>query len=225
LIKFRSLRSELALGSTGGILFGMGLPHAASRLSEAEYLEIERAAEFKSEFFDGEIFAMAAGTRAHSLIAANLIGEMRAAFKGGPCVVFDSNLRVKVEASGLVTYPDVIVACEPQRFLDEYHDTLLNPTLLVEVLSEPTEGYDRGKKSEHYRQISSLREYILVSQHEPRLEQFIREPNGDWRLRDVSGLGKELRLASASASIPLSEIFARVQFAPGPLRPVSPPRE
>jgi Uma2 family endonuclease len=198
----------------------MALPNRASDLSELEYLGIERAADFKSEFFDGEMFAMAGGTPMHSLITANVIGELRSALKGGRCLVFDSNLRVKVEASGLFTYPDVTVACEPPRFLDPQSDTLLNPTLLVEVLSDSTEACDRGKKAGHYRQIPSLREYLLVSQREPRLEQFTRSDTGDWRLRDVSGLDSTLHLGSISASIPLAEIFAHVQFEPAPLRRV-----
>src|SRR5688500_1839315 len=105
---------------------------AARRMSEAEYLELERAAELKSEFFDGEMFAMAGGSRWHSLITANLIGELRAALKGSPCLVFDSNMRVKVEATGLLTYRDVLIACEAQRFVDGEMDTLLNPTALFE---------------------------------------------------------------------------------------------
>jgi Uma2 family endonuclease len=164
------------------------------------------------------MFAMAGGSHMHSLITANLIREFGNALKGGKCLVFDSNLRVKIEATGLFTYTDVIVACEPQRFLDNHTDTLLNPTLLIEVLSDSTEAFDRGKKPELYRRIPSLREYILVSQREPRLEQFTREASGDWRLRDVFGLGSELHLSAVPISISLAEVFANVQFEPAPLR-------
>src|SRR5688572_12454380 len=124
----------------------MALASPAQRLSEAEYLEIERKAEFKSEFYDGEMFAKSRGTRWQSIISLNVGGELRHALKGRGCVVFESNMRVKVEATGLYTYPDVTVACEEQRFVDDEMDTLLNPTLIVEVLSESTEKYDRGEK-------------------------------------------------------------------------------
>jgi Uma2 family endonuclease len=200
----------------------MSLPSQAPRLSEAEYLQIERRAEFKSEFFDGEMFAMAGGSRAHSLIAANLVRELGNRLKGRPCVVFNSDLRVKVEATGLFTYPDVSAVCGPQRFLEE--DTLLNPSLLAEVLSESTEAYDRGLKFGHYRQIPSLREYLLISQSEPRLEQFVRQDSGHWVLRDAVGLEAELELPSLNITLALAEVFANVQWIPAPLRSATPPR-
>mgnify|MGYP001351138905 CR=1 FL=1 len=164
----------------------------ASDLSELEYLQIERAADFKSEFFGGEMFPMTAQNQTHSLITANLIGELGNALKRGPCLVFDG--------------------CEPQRFLDSHSDTLLNPTLLIEVLSDSTEAYDRGIKFEHYRQIPSLREYLLVSHRDPRLEQFIREPRQEWRYCDVLGFNNTPKLESVPAAISLTEIFAGVQF-------------
>ncbi len=123
-----------------------------------------------------------------------------------------------MEATGLVTYPDVSVACGEQRFLDEEQDTLLNPTVLIEVLSDSTEAYDRGKKFEHYRQIPTCREYLLVSQHEPRIEQFIRQPNGEWALKEAAGLSAEIKLASLGIVLRLAEVFAKVQFTPARLR-------
>src|SRR5437763_1759978 len=157
----------------------MALAQQLSRISEADYLRIERQAEFRSEYFDGEIFAMAGGTRAHSLIGTNIAGELRNQLKATDCVAYNTDLRVKVEATGLLTYPDVSVVCGEQRFLDDEQDVLLNPTVIIEVLSDSTEAYDRGKKFEHYRQIPSCKEYLLVSQKEPRIEQFIRQPNGE----------------------------------------------
>src|SRR5258707_8863935 len=157
----------------------MALAQNISRLSEAECLRLEREAEARSEYFDGEVFALAGGTRSHSLIQTNLIGELRSRLKSTDCVVYNTDLRVKVEATGLLTYPDVSVVCGEQRFLDEEEDTLLNPVVVVEVLSDSTEAYDRGKKFEHYRQIPSCRGYLLVSQKEPRIEQFIRQPDGE----------------------------------------------
>ena len=193
----------------------------ASRLTQAEYLALERAAEFKSEFFDGEIFAMAGGTRWHSLIALNLAAEFRRRIKGGKCVPYNADLRVKVEATGLLTYPDLTVACGKQRFLDADVDTLLNPTLIAEVLSDSTEAYDRGKKFEHYRQIPSLREYLLVSQREPRIEQFFKDRNGQWFLSEAAGLRTSLPLPSLGIALVLSKVFAQVKFAPTRIRPLT----
>jgi|ERR1051325_4095467 Uma2 family endonuclease len=196
----------------------MTVAQHAPRLSETEYLDLERQAEFRSEYFDGEMFAMAGGTSAHSLIGMNLGGELRALLKDTDCVAYNTDLRVKVEATGLLTYPDVSVACGEQRFLDEQRDTLLNPTLIIEVLSDSTEAYDRGKKFEHYRQIPTCREYLLVSQKEPRIEQFIRQPNGEWTLKEAVGLNAELKLASVAIVLRLAEVFAKVRFTPTRLR-------
>lgn len=196
----------------------MSLAQKLSRLSEADYLRLEREAETKSEYFDGEVFAMAGGTRAHSIIATNLAGELRNRLKSTNCVVFNADLRVKVEATGLFTYPDVTVVCGAQRFLDSEEDTLLNPVLIIEVLSDSTEAYDRGKKFEHYRQIPTCREYVLISQKEPRLEQFIRQPNREWTLKEAAGMAAEVKLASLGIVLALSEIFAKVRFTPGGLR-------
>src|SRR5258707_2381932 len=149
----------------------MSLPEPLPRLTEAEYLELEAAAEFKSEFFEGEMFAMAGGTPQHSLIATNLAAEFRDQLKTRPCVPYNADLRIKIEASGLCTYPDLSVICGPLQFAEGTDDTVVNPALLVEVLSDSTEGYDRGKKFEHYRQILTLQEYLLVGQKEPRIEQ------------------------------------------------------
>ena len=202
----------------------MAVPQKVRRLSEAEYLELERAAEFKSEFYEGEVFAMAGGTRWHSLIATNLTAEFANRLRGGRYVAFNADLRLKVEAAGLFTYPDLSVVCGEQRFIDEGGDTLLNPTLIVEVLSESTEAYDRGKKFELYQQIDSLREYLLVSQREPRIEQFLRQADESWVLRAAAGREATLLLPSPGITISLANIYANVDFAPTPIRPPAPPR-
>src|SRR5258706_74335 len=142
----------------------MPLPEQSRRLTEAEYLGIERAAESKSEFFDGKMFAMAGGSAQHSLIATNLAREFGNRLKGGQCLVYNADLRIKVKPTGLCTYPDLSIICGPLQFAEGTDDTVLNPTLLLEVLSASTEAYDRGKKFEHYRQISTMQEYLLVSQ-------------------------------------------------------------
>jgi len=183
-------------------------------LTPAAYLLIERAAETKSEFFDGEMFAMAGTTRNHARIVMNFSGELRARLKGRKCEPFATDLRVKVEANGLYTYPDLLVVCDDPQFEDDRLDTLLNPTLIVEVLSEATERYDRVKKFDLYRALPSLQEYVLVSQSEPRVEQFLRQPDGEWNLRITTDPTAFVDLTSIECEIALAEIYERVGFPP-----------
>lgn len=187
-------------------------------VTPAEYLALERAAEYKSEYFAGEMFAMAGGTPRHSLISANMIREIGNLLNGRDCRVYDSNLRVKVIASGLYTYPDVSVVCGRAEFDDVERDTLLNPFLLVEVLSPATESYDRGRKFNFYREIASLSTYLLVSQDTPRVEQLLRQENGHWLWSDASGVEAQLHLPSLGVDLRLREVFAHVEFEPISLR-------
>ncbi|MCI0537414.1 MAG: Uma2 family endonuclease [Verrucomicrobiales bacterium] len=189
----------------------MSAAAAEEDLSEAEFLERERRAELKSEFFRGEIFAMAGGTREHSLIAMNLGGELRSQLKSKPCLTYNADLRVKIEATGLLTYPDISVVCGAERFLDEERDTLLNPTLLGEVLSDSTEAYDRGTKFSHYRLIPSLRHVLFVSQKEPRVECYSRIGE-EWRLSEALRIDAKLALPALEITIALSEVFSKVEF-------------
>ena len=189
----------------------MGLPQRVAVLTPAEYLRIERAATYRSEYFRGEMFAMAGGSPKHSLIKMNIAGELRNRLKGRPCVAYDSDLRIKCP-TGLYTYPDASVICGKLEFDDEHKDTALNPTLLVEVLSKSTEAYDRGKKFNHYGQIKSLREYVLVSQDEPMIQRFLRNDDDTWTLTTVTGLEQSLRLLSIDVELPLAEVFDRVDF-------------
>jgi Uma2 family endonuclease len=200
----------------------MPLPETSRRLTEAEYLEIERAAEFKSEFYQGEMFAMSGGKPQHSLIGTNLGREFGNRLGRGKCVAYNTDLRVKIEATGLCTYPDLSVICGTLRFAAGTDDTVVNPTVLVEVLSDSTEAYDRGTKFEHYRRIPTLQEYLLVSQKAPQVEQFIRQADGRWILNVAAGMDKSLELPSLGIVISLDEIFAKVEFAPVPLRPPAP---
>ena len=166
---------------------------------------------------------MAGGTPQHSLIATNLAGEFRNRLKGSNCVPYNADLRIKIEATGLCTYPDLSIICGPLKFAEGTDDTVVNPTLLVEVLSDSTEAYDRGKKFEHYRQIPTCLEYLLVSQSEPRIEQFIRQGNGRWVLNEAAGLDATLDISSLRISVSLGEIFTKVNFVPSPIRAASPP--
>ena len=202
----------------------MAVAQTIKRLTESEYLELERVAGFKSEFYDGEMFAMAGGSPNHSQIASNLIQAIGPRLAGRPCVVYTSDLRLKVEATGLFTYPDVSVVCGPLQFAAGTDDTVVNPTVVIEVLSDSTEAYDRGKKFENYRQMPALREYLLASQKEPRIEQFIRQPSDQWLLYEAVGMDAALTLPSLEIAIPFAEVFAKVKFDRGPIRLQTPPR-
>lgn len=195
----------------------MGLAQKVPHLTPLEYLAIERAAPTKSEFYDGEMFAMAGGTALHSLIGTNVAREFGNKLRGKKCVPYNADLRILVEATGLFTYPDLSVICGPLQFADA-DDTVTNPSVLVEVLSPSTEAYDRGQKFLLYRQIPSLREYLLVSQHEPLLEMFVRQENNLWVLREAAGLDARLEIPSLQITVSLAEIYANVAFPPQPLR-------
>ena len=183
-------------------------------VSPEQYLEIERKADFKSEYWSGQMFAMAGASREHNLIVGNVVREVGNLLRGKPCETYPSDMRVRVEATGLYTYPDATVVCGEPLFLDVTVDTLLNPLLLVEVLSDSTGAYDRGGKWKNYQRLDSLQEYILVSQEEPRVEKYVRQPAGQWLYSQVNGLDALLPLDSLGVSLPLSEIYARVEFPP-----------
>ena len=190
----------------------------ARRLTEAEYLDFERKADAKHEFFGGEFFAMAGGSPAHSLIATNIAGELRNSLKGRSCRPYNSDLRIKVELTGLITYPDVSVICGPLQFAPGTEDTVINPTALFEVLSDSTEAYDRGNKFLNFQRIASLREYALVSQQEARIELFVRGEAGQWTWRVAEGKESTLSLPSLEITLALSEVFANVEFQPAQVR-------
>ena len=190
----------------------MGLPARVKKFTAAEYLALERKAEYRSEFFDGEIFAMAGGSALHSLIQTNLTGELRQILKGKSCAVYNSDLRILVDQTGLYTYPDASIVCGPLEFAEGQPDVVVNPTVLFEVLSDSTEAYDRGQKFGNFRRIESLREYVLVSQQGPLIERFQRNPDDTWTLTESRGMDATLTLASVGISIPLSEVYDRVDF-------------
>jgi Uma2 family endonuclease len=178
----------------------------------AEYLQRERAAETKSEYRYGEIVAMTGVSRAHNLIAGNLFSELRQQLRGGGCETYVSDVRVRVRTTGLYTYPDVVVACEPIQFEDDHVDTLLNPTVVVEVFSPSTEAYDRGEKFAHYRRLDSLREYLLVAQDTMRVERFVRQGE-QWVLTELNAPDDVLEIAAIDCRVVLREIYARVTLA------------
>lgn len=194
---------------------------ATRRLTSEEYLALERAAERKSEFLAGEMFAMAGANESHNLIATNLSRELSTQLRDRPCWVYGSDMRVKVSATGLYTYPDVTVVCGERQFEDARRDTLLNPTVIVEVLSSSTEAYDRGEKFAQYRQLDSLEEYLLVSQDRQRLERYVRQERGlEWLLTEANSPQAFVHLSAIGCDLALSEVYAKVEFLPGapPLR-------
>jgi Uma2 family endonuclease len=189
---------------------------ALNRYTPEEYLAIERRAKFKSEYIEGEIVAMTGASMAHNWIVANLGGEFHSRLRGSPCRSAQSDMRVKVSPSRYV-YPDVVVVCGEPRLEDEALDTLLNPTLVIEVLSHTTELYDRGEKFEHYRTIDTLQEYVLVSQQQARVDRFARHGD-DWDGTVCEGLGSLLNLQSVRCEIPLRDIYYGVDLEPAPPR-------
>jgi len=181
-----------------------------SFITPQEYLRRERLADFKSEYFNGEMFAMAGASGSHVRVNSNLTVCLGIAFRGGPCYPLSNDMRVKVSATGLYTYPDQIVLCEEMEI--EEGDVLLNPKIIFEVLSPTTEHYDRGRKFEHYRTIVSLQEYILVSQIKPYIEQFVRQSDASWLMTAISGINAVLTLATVAASVKLQDLYNGVRF-------------
>jgi Uma2 family endonuclease len=187
-------------------------PH--QRYSPQEYLELERKAEYKSEYFNGEIFAMSGASEEHNLIVGNVFAALHNQFRGRPCKVYASDMRVKVGPTGLYTYPDVIAVCEEAQLEDAHLDTLLNPTVLIEVLSRSTEAYDRGEKAEHYRRLPSLAEYLLISQDKPHLEHYLRQSDNRWLLSEASELHTVITLPAIDCTLSLAAIYDRVFSEP-----------
>ncbi len=177
-----------------------------------EYLALERSCEAKHEYYNGEIFAMSGATEEHVLIVTNLVGEFHSQLKAGPCKVYSSDLRVKVDPTGLYTYPDVIVLCEEPHFSDEQKDTLVNPALIIEVLSESTKDYDRGGKFEQYRTIESFVEYLLIAQDRPHVEHHTRQPDGSWLLQETNNLEDTIQFKSVPCSLRMADVYSKIDF-------------
>jgi Uma2 family endonuclease len=182
-----------------------------SLLTPGEYLELERKSEFRNEYIAGRIFAMSGASRRHGLIAGNLFRELSSQMRGRTCEAHMNDLRVKVSPTSMYTYPDIVAVCGEVLLEDEHLDTLLNPTLIVEVLSESTEAYDRGEKFAHYRRLDSLREFVLVAQDKIRIEHFRREGE-EWILSEVSGPEATLHLGSIDCHVAVAAVCEKVEF-------------
>ena len=180
-------------------------------LTEEEYLASERQAEFRSEFLAGEMFAMAGASRRHNRIVTNLVAALDNQLRARPCNVYSNDMRVKAERTGLFTYPDVVVTCGAERFADAENDVLLNPLIIIEVLPDSTEAYDRGKKFENYQSIESLQEYLLVSQHSRRVEQFARQSGKNWLYAETREPGESVKLQSIACELRLEDIYLKVE--------------
>jgi Uma2 family endonuclease len=181
-------------------------------LTPEQYLEIERQAEFKSEYWQGEMFAMSGAAEPHNRLTSNISGQFYIQLRSGDCSHYSNDMRVRVSATGLYTYPDIVVVCGAPQLLDGRRDTLLNPTLIVEVLSPSTEAYDRGRKFEHYQSIDSLRQYLLVASERIHADLFTRQSDGLWLLKAFGSAGEIIELDSIGCRLALSDSYERVEF-------------
>jgi Uma2 family endonuclease len=187
--------------------------NAVTKVTEEQYLALDRAAEFRSEFLDGEIVAMSGGSMRHSGLKINLAGEIRSALRGTQCRAFDSDLRVRV-SSNMCAYPDLTVVCGKPMLADDLQDILLNPKVIFEVLSPSTEYHDRGMKFRRYREIASLMDYILVDQDQARIEQFTRGDAHTWTFRDYQSADEILLIESIGVSVPIARIYEGIGLSP-----------
>lgn len=185
---------------------------ANAPISPEEYLERERKAEFRNEYFQGQIVAMGGASRQHGRIVTNLVRELGQRLRKRDCNVYSSDLRVAVTRAGVYAYPDVVVTCGEEKFLDATFDTLLNPAAIIEVLSESTQHYDRGR-NESYRSLPSLMEYITVAQDRIHVEQSTRQGDGRWLLTESSDPAGRIQLESLGVDLVLSELYEKVDFA------------
>lgn len=199
----------------------MSLPRIQTRYTVEEYLTMERAAEVRHEYFDGEIFEMAGESLAHGRICTNVVTELRTRLKGRPCDVLSKDMKVQSGwmprprrmMKGLFSYPDVVLVCGQPQFHDEYQDVLTNPNVIIEVLSEATEKFDRGAKFQRYRaHLPTLTDYVLIPQERPFIDHFNKREGEAWMLVSVTKLEDSLQLSSIDCALPLAEIYDRVEF-------------
>lgn len=181
-----------------------------THVTPEEYLALDRASEVKHEYIGGHVYAMSGASREHNLITTNIARDLSQQLYNQPCEVY-GDMRVRVPKLNFV-YPDVVVVCGEPQFGDDYSDILLNPTLVIEVLSPSTERYDRGLKFEAYRDVPSLREYVLVSQEKPLIERYARQPNGAWELTVFKQPLDSAPLLSIGCQLQVERVYNKVQF-------------
>ncbi len=178
-----------------------------------EYLKMEREAVYKSEYFKGEIFAISGASRKHNLITLNVSSGLHQQLRKKKCEAYANDMRVKVSSTGLYTYPDIAVVCSPPQFDDAFSDTLLNPDVIIEVLSPSTEAYDRGAKFRNYRSVSSLSEYLLIHQDTCHVEHFVRRPDGTWLFQEYLKSDDVLAIEAIGCELKLDDIYEKVDLA------------
>jgi len=187
-------------------------PNPVKKMSPEEFLTFERASDEKHEYYDGTIVAMSGAKRAHNTICTNLNGLLWQHLKGKDCESYSNDMRVFVPKTRLYAYPDIVVICGEPQFQDNVPDTLTNPLLLIEILSDSTEGYDRGLKFQNYRSIDSLKEYVLVVQLEARIEKYVKHGDGFWMLSEASGLDSSITLETIDCPLSLTDVYDKVNF-------------
>ena len=197
----------------------MALQRRKPYLTPQEYLAQERQAETKSEYWRGEVYAMTGASRQHNLVVFNLAATLGPQLKRRPCEAYASDMRVKVARANLYTYPDVTVVCCKAEFEDLELDTLLNPTVIIEVLSPSTEAYDRSEKFGFYRGLESLSDYLLIAQSQPVIEHYTRQPDGAWRLATYQGLEAVAIIASSGCELRLADVYDKVEWPAAEARP------
>ncbi|MEA1051424.1 Uma2 family endonuclease [Lamprobacter modestohalophilus] len=180
------------------------------QLTPQQYLAWERQQATRHEFFDGEIFAMTGASREHNLVCGNAFATLHAQLRGKPCELYNNDMRVKVSDTGMYTYPDIAAACAEPQFEDAEVDTLINPALMIEVLSDSTEQYDRGAKFQHYRTLPSLQDYLLIAQTECQVEHYVREASSRWLMTEYRSLDDRIKLASIDCDLLLRDLYERV---------------
>lgn len=185
-----------------------------SRYGFEDYLAMEELSRERHEFVAGEVFAMTGASENHNLIVANLVMSLGTQMKGRPCRVYVADMKVRIDAADMAAYPDLTAVCGERRFYDQRRNVLLNPTLIVEVLSPSTEAYDRGDKFACYRRLDSLRDYLLVAQDRTRIELYTRQDHGGWLLTEYAEPGAEVALASVDCRLLLGEVYDKVEFPP-----------
>ena len=182
------------------------------KLTPEEYLEIERNAEFKSEYYNGEMFALAGASYVHNKISSNIHVSLANQLKGKVCQVFQSDLKIMEQISGLFTYPDIVTICGKPEFYDEEKDVIVNPTVIMEVLSKSTETYDRGFKFELYRRIDTLKDYFMVSQEKVSIEYYSRNADNSWTLKEFNDINQSIEIKSIECILELKDVYYKVDL-------------
>jgi Uma2 family endonuclease len=181
------------------------------RMTVGEYFALEKESGVRHEYYFGEVFAMVGASENHNIITGNLYMSLRGQMRGRDCLAYQTDVKVRINRY-IYTYPDIAAVCGERRFEDEARTILLNPMVIIEVLSPSTEDYDRADKFQHYRTLDSLQEYVLVSQKAPHVEHFARQPDGKWLLSDVDGLKASFELTSIGCTLSLSDIYEQIVF-------------